>query len=487
MTFSQARRSAVVCLAGALSISLAAGSPATRETQSSQPVMFRGDAQHSGAYSDGPRQLRFKWSFKTHGKIRSTAAVVDGIVCFGSEDGNLYALDAPSGALRWKYATDGDLSSSPAVAGGVVYVTGGDGAFLALDLQTGKLAWRFQTGKQLVFEQSKGDPRNWDIWQSSPVVVGDRVYFGSGDGFVYALDRRSGKEAWKYKTEAVIRTSPAVAKGVVYIGGFDGKLYALDAQSGKLKWSFKTEGNAFFKTGEIQGSPSVADGRVFFGARDGFVYAVDAESGKQLWRSDHKGSWVPTSPAVSDGVVYAGSSDGQFVQAVDAKTGVEKWRFDSKMRVFSSPVVASGRVYFGITNGDLVALHAADGKEATRALTQNAIHASPVIAGGNVYIGSDDSNLYCFGASPVETYKAVSVPPQVLDRYVGDYDTGFGMTVTLSRDGDKLVMKAPQASPLEALSPNHFFSRDLDIEIDFGASGQVTMSQGGFGFPLKKK
>jgi len=408
------------------------------------------------------------------------------VVCFGSEDGNLYALDAGSGALRWKYATGGDLSSSPAIADGTVYVLGGDASLLALHLADGKLLWRFEPGPQLKFEQFRGDPRSWDIWQSSPTVVGDRVYFGNGDGFVYALDRRSGKLAWKHRTGAVVRTSPAIADGVVYIGGFDGTLYAIEAPTGKLKWSFKTEGNAFFPKGEIQGSPSVADSRVFFGARDGFVYALDAVTGKQLWRSDHKGSWVPTSPAVADGVVYAGSSDGQFVQAIDASTGTEKWRFESKMRVFSSPVVASGQIYFGITNGDLVALNAADGKEVARALTQDAIHASPAIAGRNVYIGSDDSNMYCFGFSPVEAYQAVGVEARVLDSYAGEYETPFGMKLAISRDGDKLMVKMPQPTLFEALSPTHFFNREQDLELDFG-SGGTTMSQGGFEFPVKKK
>jgi hypothetical protein len=230
----------------------------------------------------------------------------------------------------------------------------------------------------------------------------------------------------------------------------------------------------------------VADNRVFFGARDGFVYAVDAPSGKQLWRSDHKGSWVPTSPAVANGLVFAGSSDGQFVQAIDAATGAEKWRFDAKMRVFSSPVVAGGRLYFGITNGDLVVLNAADGKEIARTITENAIFSSPAIANRTVYIGSDDSSLYAFGPSPVESYRAVPVEVAVLDRCVGEYEAGGGMKISISRDGDHLLLKAPQATALEASSQTHFFNRDLDLELDFTASDRPTLSQNGFQVPIKK-
>jgi outer membrane protein assembly factor BamB len=70
----------------------------------------------------------------------------------------------------------------------------------------------------------------------------------------------------------------------------------------------------------------VSGGTVFVGARDGFLYAISADSGRLRWRFDHKISWVNSSPAVMDGTVYAGSSDGQFVHAVDAASGTERWR-----------------------------------------------------------------------------------------------------------------------------------------------------------------
>ncbi|RPI21066.1 MAG: hypothetical protein EHM61_25665 [Acidobacteria bacterium] len=84
--------------------------------------------------------------FKTGGKIRSTPAYVDGVIYAGSEDGNLYALEASSGRLKWRYFTDGDLSSSPAVVGSTVLFTGGDGHFHCVDRATGRLKWLVATG-----------------------------------------------------------------------------------------------------------------------------------------------------------------------------------------------------------------------------------------------------------------------------------------------------------------------------------------------------
>ncbi len=57
------------------------------------------------------------------------------------------------------------------------------------------------------------------------MVVGSRLFFGSQDGRVYALDRRTGKEVWRYDAGGKIYASPAVAAGRLVIGSDVGKLY----------------------------------------------------------------------------------------------------------------------------------------------------------------------------------------------------------------------------------------------------------------------
>ena len=198
-------------------------------------AMYRANPSHTGVY-EGPaiKIGKLKWRFKTGGKVRSTPAIMEGIACVGSEDGQLYAVNAQTGQLIWKFKTAGDLSSSPAVAEETVFFLGGDSSFYALDLKTGQLRWKFPTGPDLVFEAMKGDPRTWDYYLSSPTLVDEMLYFGGGDGALYALHRKTGKLLWKLQTEGRIRTSPAVDAGVVYVGSFDHHLYAVDARTGQL-------------------------------------------------------------------------------------------------------------------------------------------------------------------------------------------------------------------------------------------------------------
>jgi eukaryotic-like serine/threonine-protein kinase len=147
-------------------------------------------------------------------------------------------------------------------------------------------------------------------------------------------------------------SSPAVWNGAVYFGSGDGNVYALDAVSGSLKWKFKTGDDAEIHNHVgIQSSPAVADGTVYFGCRGSNVYAVDAKTGKQKWLYSTKGSWVNNSAAVYDGKVFFGTSIPGLLHAVDAKTAAEVFSLDTKFPVFASIAIADGMLYFGTLDG----------------------------------------------------------------------------------------------------------------------------------------
>lgn len=64
--------------------------------------------------------------------------MANGVVYIGSDDDNIYALDAHTGAKLWSYATGGGVDSSPAVVNGVVYVGSSDGNVYAFSLKQGQ-------------------------------------------------------------------------------------------------------------------------------------------------------------------------------------------------------------------------------------------------------------------------------------------------------------------------------------------------------------
>ena len=408
--------------------------------------MFRGDAAHLGSYTGtAPREFhRIKWKFPTGNRIVSSPVYSDKVLYFGGDDGNVYAIDAESGRQIWKRTTGGPVPTTPAVADGILYVGSYDGKFYALDAHTGELKWKFRTEGERRFEakgihgflpktQTIADP--FDVFLSSPVVAQGAVYFGSGDGNLYAVDSTTGEERWKFKTGDVVHSSPAIANGVLFFGSWDSYFYAVDAATGKEKWRFHGGEDALVHNQVgFQSSPAVADGVVYIGCRDSNLYALDAATGKEKWRFNNELSWVITSPAVAQGKVFFATSDSSLYHVLDAATGKSILRQKDNAYMFSSPTVVGDVVLIGVLNGTLAArdiktgnllweyrtetskenkgwVLTADRKfngpllfnsnwreapivSADRQFNIGAIFSTPLVADGVVYFGSTDGFLY---------------------------------------------------------------------------------------------
>ncbi|MFC8175996.1 PQQ-binding-like beta-propeller repeat protein [Streptomyces sp. NPDC057325] len=323
------------------------------------------------------------WTHITDGAVRTSPAVVDGVVYIGSGDKKVYALDAATGTPRWIHTTGSSLwarfgdwiISSPAVVDGTVYIGSGDKRVYALDAATGTPRWTYTTGGWI---------------HSSPAVVDGTVYIGSDDKKVYALDAATGILRWIHTTGGAIRSSPTVVDGTVYIGSDDKKVYALNPATGTPRWTHTTGG-------WVSSSPVVVDGTVYIGSNDYRVYALDAATGTPRW-THTTGGYVRSVPAVVDGLVYI-SSDDKKVYALDAATGTPRWTHTTGGSIISSPAVMDGTVYIGSNDKKVYALDAATGTPRWAHTTGGAIRSSPTVVDGTVYIGSDDKKVYALDAA----------------------------------------------------------------------------------------
>jgi outer membrane protein assembly factor BamB len=426
----------------ALVVFLVAGPGTVAHAQST----FHGNTARTGVFTGtGPtRAPVVQWRFATAGPIVTTPAVSGGVVYIASLSGHLHAIDAASGREKWQFQSRMPIASSPTVADGVVYFISSTGSLAAIEAATGQPKWVYAVEHERRFEKpglhgygpaAQTIPDAWDMFVSSPAVVDERVYFGSGDGNVYAVGT-DGVLRWKFATGDVVHGSPAVAHGVVYVGSYDGRVYALDAATGQQKWAFQGGLDpALHNQQGFQASPAVVDGVVYIGSRDAHVYALDAATGRKKWDYPTSKSWVNTTPAVRDGVVYAATSDSSRFFALDARTGRLRFNFDARAYVFSSPALAGSLAYFGAHNGRLYAVDTASGHlawefatDASRADAQGlldeegrldragfkpvfgdfqdmyldfarfvslgAIFGSPTVADGVLYVGSTDGHLY---------------------------------------------------------------------------------------------
>ena len=186
-------------------------------------------------------------------------------------------------------------------------------------LPQGKLKWTFTAG---------------DAIHSSPAVCDGKVYVGSRDGYIYALDAATGEKIWAFHTNSWVESSPAIVGGVVYCGSNDGNLYALNAETGAKIWSYEMPL-------VVSSSPAVADGVVYVGCEDFVLYAIDAATGSELWHS-YTGNLIYASPAVAQGIVVVGSADYVFY-SFNAKNGSARLEFNDNIPIYSSAARRSAR------------------------------------------------------------------------------------------------------------------------------------------------
>jgi outer membrane protein assembly factor BamB/formylglycine-generating enzyme required for sulfatase activity len=343
-----------------------------------QGRVFRGNLRRDGVHlATGVPDLHgVAWRFRTGARVQSSPVAVDGVVYVGSDDGNVYAVDAESGREVWRFTTGDRVVSSAAVVDGMVYIGSNDRQLYAVDARTGEEMWRFLGRGAMV---------------ASPAVAYGLVFGGyttwSGGG-IPGLDGRTGKEVWRFRQAAGPQgtASPAIDGLTLYCPTPSIWCYAADIRTEYPRW---------LEHGGASHVPPAVWGDLHISLDQGACVTVrDRETGELVWRRDLPDQRFPMSaPTVHGGRIYFGDDLGVF-RALDARTGEDTWQFLTGAPIQSSSALADGVLYFGCNEGHLYALDADDGTERWSLDLGSPIRSSPWPADGAVYVGCDDGCLY---------------------------------------------------------------------------------------------
>ena len=276
----------------------------------------------------------FVWKFPTQGGIASPPVIdtFSKLILFGSEDMTFNAVDFASGRINWSYTTKGRIRGMARIAHDHVFFGSDDGRVYALVAANGRYLWEYDMGEPV---------------RCRPYVTNEYVIVGSDSGEIVALEL-SGQRKWAYRAKRSIMSSPFVdEQGICYFGSFDGYMYALESSSGYSMWRYRT-------TKPILSSPVVHDDMVYFGSTDGTFYAINSESSKDKWKFNAE-SPIVASPVYHNGSIYFGSNDGTFY-CLDAKNGNEKWKFKTSGAITGAPHIAENVILVGSTDNTLYAL-----------------------------------------------------------------------------------------------------------------------------------
>lgn len=242
---------------------------------------------------------------------------------------------------------------------------------------------------------------------------------------------------WSFNAGKLLEFSPIVVEGSLYFQDKDSLLYSLDAENGKVQW--KNE------IGDLAASsPAYSDGRLFAVTLEpGEAVALRARDGKELWRRPLPGR-SETSPVVFGDSVIVGSESGD-VFALDVKDGDIDWQVSTAGNVKGGLALDEGILYGANYVGEVFAIRASNGEFVWRSSTQGLsfgrggpVYSTPAVAFGRVFLGSIDGRVYSFDADNGElvwshsTGDWVYPGPAVADTkrsgptvYVGSKDQNF--------------------------------------------------------------
>jgi outer membrane protein assembly factor BamB len=290
-------------------------------------------------------------------------------------------LDLATGKTLWKTAAPGEptgrgSSSTPCVADGRIFALGSISAY-ALDAETGKLLWSVPLPQ-------KGPG-------SSPVAVPGAVVINAK--YLYALDAATGKELWKLDKCGGGNSSPVAWRSgdrTLVICNGRASLDAVEATTGQLAWSVPASGDS---TPAIDGDLLAVQTRK---PEAGLIaYRIKADGAEKLWLAPFDALRAQSSPIVAKGYVFLADNDVQL--CFDATNGSQRWNATVPGSI-SSPLLADGKLFVMINNGNNVQVLRADGAERAvigKANVKAAWVPSPTIADGKLLLRLKD-RIRCF-------------------------------------------------------------------------------------------
>ncbi len=193
------------------------------------------------------------WKYESPDQIRCSPTIVDDFTFVAGCDGQLHVIDLEQGKQVRSVELGGPTGATPAVAGDLLFVGTEGGVVFGIDWREGETRWQYA-----------GSQRG-GAYRGSAAVAQGIVVIGSRDKMVYAIDAKSGQERWSFPAGARVDSSPVIVGQRVFVGAANGRLFALDLKTGGERWQFEAGG-------AITAPAAVADQRLVIGTDEGVVY-----------------------------------------------------------------------------------------------------------------------------------------------------------------------------------------------------------------------
>jgi outer membrane protein assembly factor BamB len=302
-----------------------------------------------GGLSSGISKL---WSNGFSAKIAGGISVAYETVFFGTENGEVVALDANTGEQKWVTTVKGEVLAAPAIDAGIVLVNTGSGSIFALNADDGEEVW-----------SSESDVPPLSLrGVSSPAAVNGGAIIGTATGKLIVNILETGQTAWEQVISSAtgvtelerivdIDSEPLVSGGNVYVISYDGTLASVELRSGRVIW--KRDYKSFRRM-------SLSGSTLYLVDINSNVYALDSRNGVELWSQGALKQRLLTGVTSVGNYLVAGDKFGylHWFDQVDGKivARLEVGDDDEDEGIYHSPVVDGDILYTQTRDGKLVAI-----------------------------------------------------------------------------------------------------------------------------------
>ena len=318
----------------------------------------------------------------------------------------LVTATATSGATRWSRdltpASDNADDASGgglAIVDGQLYVTTGFGDLFALDASTGATIWR----------QRLNAPAT-----GAPTVGGGLVYVATRNNTAWAIDATDGRVRWQLGSPPSVSgvvngAAPAIGNGLVIFPYGSAQIAGAFPKGGLQVWNASVAGSrpgrAYAQLSDVSADPVVQGSRIYVGNPSGRILAVDAASGDSVW-STNEGATGPV--WVDGGSVFLMSDRAELVR-LRADNGSRIWgvqlpnlvpvrraRLQRDIFAHFGPVLAGGQLWVASGDGQLRSFNPVDGSQTATTPLPGGAATRPIVVDGVMYIVSGTGQLLAF-------------------------------------------------------------------------------------------
>ncbi len=346
--------------------------------------------------------LKMVWVKNVGANIYMTSPLVhDGMIYIASVDENLqgdahiYALDGQTGGLRWKYQTRNSVKNTIAIDNGRVLAQDVQGYLYAIDARSGELSW-----------EKKLPVAGLPSLIEGVVASNGVVYAGTGKGLC-AIDTKDGHEIWRNKDWGQgegTTTTFSVGKNILVASSQWHALYGNDLKTGGLKW--KADANGL----RNRGASAAVHGDLLYLVSDKSFFILDANTGRVVVRKELPFSVdVTSTPLLTDKEIVFGSAKDGLI-ALDSETLDIKWRFHTgdalvytspysrkvSATIETSPVWSGHTVYVGASDGGFYGVDKETGRLAWKHMTGTPVFGSVAVSGNTLIAVDFGGNVYAF-------------------------------------------------------------------------------------------